>query len=311
MYGVDVVSKRVCQKWFAKFRCGDFNLDDAPRSGRPNESDSSDVEALVKQNPSYTVREMASTLNISHTTVENYLRKLGFISRLNVWVPHKLTEANLLTRVSTCDSLLKRQTNHPFLKQMVTSDEKWIVYDNVIRKRSWGQIGDPPKSSPKAGLHPKKIMLSVWWDFKGIIYYELLPYGQTINSDVYCSQLTKLNDAIHEKRPKLANRNGLVYQHDNARPHVSLVTRNKLLSLGWDVLPHPPYSPDLAPTDYHLFRSLQNSLNGKTFNNKESVKRHLDLFFASKSPEFYERGIMSLVERWKEVIDNIGEYIIH
>ena len=154
-------------------------------------------------------------------------------------------------------------------------------------------------------------MLSVWWDFKGIIYYELLPYGQTINSDVYCSQLTNLNKVIHQKRPKLANRQSIVYQHDNARPHISLVTRNKLLALGWDVLPHPPYSPDLAPTDYHLFRSLQNSLSGKTFIDEDSVKRHIDCFFDSKPQEFYKHGIMTLVERWQEVIHNKGEYVIH
>ena len=51
-----------------------------------------------------------------------------------------------------------------------------------------------------------------------------------------------------------------------------LVTRQKLLELGWDVLPHPPYSPDLAPSDYFLFRSLQNSLNDKNFNNDVDIK---------------------------------------
>ena len=47
--------------------------------------------------------------------------------------------------------------------------------------------------------------------------------------------------------------------------NTSLVTRKKLLELGWEVMPHPPYSPDLAPSDYHLFRSFQNHLNGKIF----------------------------------------------
>ena len=48
-----------------------------------------------------------------------------------------------------------------------------------------------------------------------------------------------------------------------------------LLELDWDVLPHPPYSPDLAPSDYFLFRSLQNSLNGKNFNNDDDIKSYL------------------------------------
>ncbi|KOC61203.1 Histone-lysine N-methyltransferase SETMAR [Habropoda laboriosa] len=48
----------------------------------------------------------------------------------------------------------------------------------------------------------------------------------------------------------------------------------RLLELGWDVVPHPPYSPDLAPSDFHLFRSLQNSLNGKDFNSLVEIKNH-------------------------------------
>jgi len=66
-------------------------------------------------------------------------------------------------------------------------------------------------------------------------------------------------EAIDEKRPELSNRHGVVFHQDNARFHVSLTTRQKLLQFDWDVLPHPPYSLDIA-SDFHLFRSLQNSL---------------------------------------------------
>ena len=62
---------------------------------------------------------------------------------------------------------------------------------------------------------------------------------------------------------------------------------------------HLPYNPDLAPSDYYLFRSLQNSLNGKTFNDDEAVKSHLVQFFADKDQKLYERGIMKFLERWK------------
>ena len=86
-------------------------------------------------------------------------------------------------------------------------------------------------------------------------------------------------------------------------PHTSLVTRQKLLELGWDVLSHPPYSPDLAPSDYFLFRSLQNSLNGKNFNNDDDIKSYLIQLFANKNHKFYERGITMLPERWQKVID--------
>ncbi|GFU49196.1 histone-lysine N-methyltransferase SETMAR [Trichonephila clavipes] len=152
----------------------------------------------------------------------------------------------------------------------------------------------------------QKVLLSVWWDYKGIVYFDILPPNRTINSDVYIEQLTKLNNAVEEKRPELTNRKGVVFHHGNARPHTSLVTRQKLLELGWDVFPHPPYSPDLAPSDYFLFRSLQN-LNGKNFNN--DVKSYLIQFFANENQKFFECGIMMLPERWQKVINQNWLYI--
>ena len=92
-------------------------------------------------------------------------------------------------------------------------------------------------------------MLSVWWDWKCVVFFELLPRNQTINSDVYCRQLNKLNAAVKEKRPEFVNRKGVIFHHDNATPHISLATRQKLFRFGWEVMLNPPYSPDRAPSN--------------------------------------------------------------
>ena len=141
------------------------------------------------------------------------------------------------------------------MKRFITGNEKWIVYNNVVRKRSWFKRYKPPQTISKVELHQKKVMLSVWWDWKGVVFFELLPRNQSINSDVYCRQLNKLNAAVKEKSPELVNRKGIFFQHDNATPYTSLAIRQKLLGLGWEVILHPTYSPDLAPSDYYLFRS--------------------------------------------------------
>ena len=73
---------------------------------------------------------------------------------------------------------------------------------------------------------------------------------------------------------------------------------------------HPPYSPDLASSNNYLFRSLQNSLNGTTFNDDEAVKSQLVQFFADTDQKFYERGIMKLSEKWEKAIEQNGKYII-
>ena len=80
---------------------------------------------------------------------------------------------------SICDSLYKRNEEIPFLKQVMTRDEKWIIYNNE-RERSWEKQNEPSLVTSKAGLHPK-VTLCVWWDWKGILYYEPLSNNQTIN----------------------------------------------------------------------------------------------------------------------------------
>ena len=178
-----------------------------------------------------------------------------------------------------------------------------------MRKRWWSKRDEPAQSTSKADIHQTKVMLSVWWDFKGIVDFELLPRNQTIKSNVCCHQLMKLDKEMKEKRPELATCKGAIFNQDNARPHTSLVTRKKLLKLGWEVMPHPPCSPDLAPSNYHLFRSLQSHLNEKTFDSNEAVQNELIQFFASKKQTFYESGIMKLTERWQKVIEQNGQYI--
>ena len=75
-------------------------------------------------------------------------------------------------------------------------------------------------------------------------------------------------------------------------------------------MPYPPYSSDLALSDYHLFRSLQHHLNGKTFDSNKAVKNKLIQFLHSKNQTFYKSGIMKLTERWQKVIKQNGQYII-
>ncbi|GFU19770.1 histone-lysine N-methyltransferase SETMAR [Trichonephila clavipes] len=152
---------------------------------------------------------------------------------------------------------------------MGTGDSKLVPYDNIVRKRSWSKRGEDAQTVAKPGLTAMKVLLCIWWDWKRIIQYELLPYDQTLNSDLYCQQLDRLKLAIDQKRPELANRRGVVFHQDNARPHTSVVTRQKIWEFGWEVLMHPPYSPDLVPRDYHLFLALQNFLSDKKLGSRE------------------------------------------
>ncbi|KAJ0171629.1 hypothetical protein K1T71_013179 [Dendrolimus kikuchii] len=171
-------------------------------------------------------------LGIDHKTVLAHLKKAGYTKKLDIWVPHELTERNLMNRVLICDSLLRRNETESFLKKLITGDEKWITYDKNVRKRSWSKAGQASQTVAKPGLTRNKVMLCVWWDWKGIIHYELLSPGRTVDSELYCEQLMRLKQKVERKRPKLINRRGVVFRHYNARPHTSLATQQKLREFG-------------------------------------------------------------------------------
>jgi [histone H3]-lysine36 N-dimethyltransferase SETMAR len=149
----------------------------------------------------------------------------------------------------------------------------------------------------KQKQYVRKILLSVWWDKDGVIYLNLLPPNKTINAEVYCRNLDCLSVALRENRPQLRMDGEVVFQHDNAPPHTAAITNEKIRCLGWRKLPHPLYSPDLAPSDYHLFRSLQHFLKDKRFSNERELELSLWEFFLSKPKSFYKRGIDDLIER--------------
>ena len=89
---------------------------------------------------------------------------------------------------------------------------------------------------------------------------------------------------------------------------VARSVKQKIADFGWTVPPHPPYSPELSPTDYHLFLSMSNSLSGKKFTTVAEVKSAVKKFFDEKTSGFYVRGIAKLPDRWMKVVKCDGKY---
>ena len=134
--------------------------------------------------------------------------------------------------------------------------------------------------------------------------------GETINGERYRTQLIHLKRTIAEKRPEYATRHeAIIFHHDNARPHVAIPVKNYLENSGWKVLPHPPYSPDLAPSDYHLFRSMihswppswRSSFGMESTNCQKDVKKSRIQHFI----QFYQKfKLISLKKNF--ILKNVG-----
>lgn len=305
--GENTTSTRTVQRWFVRFAEGETIFETKPRSGRPHVVEDSVVLAAVKEDPEASTHSLARRLGCTHSTVRTRLQALGYRKVLTRWIPHALTDGMRYTRVSICQSLLLRSHRKEFLEDLITGDESWILHDSNAHRAVWLPRGEDPPTQARSDLHPRKFLLCCFWDSRGMLYFELLPQGCTVTGIVHASQLQKLAEVIREKRPRRASVHLL---HDNARPHVAKETRAKLEELGWDTVPHPPYSPDIAPSDYHLFRPLKASLAKKKFAKVDDVVRAVSDFFDSQSAQFWEKGIADLPSRWTTVVANDGDYIV-
>ena len=139
----------------------------------------------------------------------------------------------------------------------MTVDETWVHYyepENKAQSCQWVGSGSPrPKkfrTQPSAG----KVMATVFWDAKGVIMLDFLPKRSTITGVYYANLLDQ------QRRSKLSK--GVLLQQDNTRVHTCKVAMDAVERNGYELIPHPAYSPDLAPSDFFLFPNLKKDIRG-------------------------------------------------
>lgn len=191
---LSICSISICtaQRWFQRVRSGVEVDEYAPRSGKPDVEKCDKIAEFVERHRHSSSRSFGQELG---------MKKLGFTKTLDAWVPHELTQTIIFDRIDACELLLNRNKIAPILRRMVTGDDNWVTYDNVKRKRSRSKRGEAAQTAAKPGLTARNVLLCVRWDWQGIIHYELHPYGQTLNSDLYCQQFNRLQAALMPKRP--------------------------------------------------------------------------------------------------------------
>lgn len=317
-YGDSSPSYYTIKYWAKQFKWGRESIEDDPRSGRPVNATAPEVVAKVEEIVLLDRRSKASQLakecGISESSVLKILHEhLGMTKVSARWVPRMLTPCQKATRV-----LLSRENldwfekeGDLFLSRIVTGDETWIHHwDPETKQESmqWKHKGSPPpkkfRTQPSAG----KIMATIFWDMEGVLMIDYLPHKETITGAYYAQVLEKLKEAILEKRRGKCSR-GVLLLHDNAPVHKSRIAKAAVKDLGFIELNHPPYSPDLAPSDFYLFRHLKKKLRGRRFSDDNEVKCAVSSFFADSETEFFSEGIRAVTTKWKKCIDLKGDYI--
>ena len=97
--------------------------------------------------------------------------------------------------------------------------------------------------------------------------------------------------------------------HDNARPHTAAHTMDTICALKFEVLKHPPYSPDLAPSDFHLFGPMKEHLQDQKFADDKEVMEAVQSWLKVTPKSFFLKGIRKLVNRWTKCVVKQGDYV--
>ncbi|GFS62128.1 histone-lysine N-methyltransferase SETMAR [Trichonephila clavipes] len=189
-FGDSAVNERTTRHWFQKLRSRDLSLCDKARTGRPQALDDEALQASIEEDSSQTCGELAIQFKSSSEMVRLHLYRLGKTYRLSKWVPHTLLDVHKQQRVAACLSLLSRHRSASIFNRILTSDEKWVLYDTPKGSKYWLPPQDTVAHSAKPPMHPRKIML--WWTCRQVVDYKLLSTGQKVTADLYSQQLERV-----------------------------------------------------------------------------------------------------------------------
>ncbi|GBL84136.1 Histone-lysine N-methyltransferase SETMAR [Araneus ventricosus] len=289
-----------------------------PAPGRPSvitDEMVASVEAKVLENRRFTISALSNDFpEVSRSVLYKIVsEKLNFKELCSRWVPKLLTEEHKNKRFECSLNFLTRYNEEggAMLSRIVKGDETWVSHvtpESKQQSMEWSHTHFPVRVKAKQTLSQSKIIASVFWDRHSVLMVDFMQRGTTINAVAYGQTLRKLRTAIQNKRRGMLT-DGILLLHDNARPCTAAQTRDLLDSFGWEILDHPMYIPDLAPSDFHLFRHLKHHLGGNHYNADEDVKTAMTSWLTEQAASFYEEGIQNLVVRYDKCLNKLGSFV--
>ena len=305
-------------KWIGQFKRGRVSIVDKPRRPRGKSGRSRinvrRVETAVANDRRLTIRELSLMTGIPSTSVQRILKHdLKLVKKCCSFVPHELTDVQRRRRLDICNFWTRLIAHTPrILRWVVTCDESWIyVYDPEMRQQSkvWLRQGEPRPLKARREMATAKVMIITFFDARGMIYFEYVQRPQTVNQAVFRGIFQRFHDAYQRRCPHAAVRGRHFIHLDNATPHTANLTLALIQRLGWTRFPQPPYSPDLAPSDFWLYARLKKNLRGVRFPSlaavKEAVSEEISLI---PSQEYQHCMLRSWPKRWRRCLAEQGGY---
>lgn len=317
-YGCNEVSYRTVARWISKFKCGMESVKDAPKSGRKKTAitpkNIQKVKDLIARDARYTVGNIARFVGISVGSVHTILKKILKVRRLTArWIPHLLTDEQKRQRVKTARELLERypKFDKNVFNSFVTGDETWVHFFEPQRKvnnKIWATKNAKRPCVAKRLQSSKKVMFAIFFGTKGPVTQVAVPKGRSVNAFFYKNRVLKKVKKYFEKRRPKTGFKGVHLQHDNAPCHKAKLVTDFLSQEKVKTVPHPPYSPDLAPCDFFLFPRLKKYLTGRRYGSRAALGSGVYQCLMGIPIKDYERAFQQWIKRLKLCISHGGEY---
>jgi len=307
-YGADYMSMGTIYYWLQKFKSGEISIEDGERSGRPRLDGLPErIKELMEIDEHISARDLSGAIGVDKMTIIRALREDLSMVKVNFrWVPHRLTPQIKQKRVEIAHQMLKTIRAQRYLGNIYTSDETWIYLRNP-RRSMWTQSGVSPPTCEKRTIGSKKAMISVIWSSSGMKSIVLLPQGEKFTQEFFKKVvLGNLSRYFEMYRPSRTG-SGILLHLDNASAHRIPDTFGQMRLTR---LEHPPYSPDLAPSDFFLFGYLKAYLEGMIFESFEEMFQAVQDFLYKIPIEMLGRVYSEWITRLEKCIESGGEYIV-
>jgi len=223
------------------------------------------------------IREVAEEVRIAFSMCQKILTEDLQMRHVTAkFVPCLLTVEQKDNCMSVYTDLHERAQNDPnFMSSVITGDECWVYgYDPETNQMSF-QRKTASSPQPKKAQQVKsnvKTMLIAFFDIDGLVHHEYVPRGHTVNKEFYRTVLQCLHNAVCRHRPEKWHSGNWILHHDNAPAHRAVTTNEFLEKHNILSLPHPSYSPDLAPCNFFLFPQLKKTMKGRRFDYIEEIQ---------------------------------------
>ena len=201
-----------------------------------------------------------------------------------------------------------REEGDQFIFNTVTGNESWIHHFHPEEKRlsrEYRHTSSPRPKKFKTMPYAGKILLTVFWNSQRVYMTEFLEAGKTVNSARYIETIKNLRRRVCRVRGSTSRFCCCMTMQDRTL----LATIDDLETLKFEFLSHPPYSPDLAPSDFHFFPHLKRNHKGIHFTLDDEMKQAAKSWIKQRTPEFFIDGMRKLVLRWEKCIERQGDYV--